>query len=278
MKHLIFIALASTISNAALAASETYTIDGNHTLPRFSYSHFGYSTQLSRFDKTAGKIVSDRVAKTGTVDITVDMTSVNTGSTLFNEHIQGKDFLDTAKYPTATFKSTQLKFAGDQLVAVDGTLTLKGISKPVSLKVTSFHCMPHPIYLKTACGANATAVVKRTDFDMGKYAPNVSDEVTIDIPVEATKDLGSWGELCDATHNSQKCQSTSFDIVSPFMYSYVLLQEHLINAPKRAKEVAKSCPETLAGVGVHLTDTVPVIIPCPFTFAGCMANCYMQAA
>jgi len=101
---------------------------------------------------------------------------------------------------------------------------------------------------------------KKTDFKLG------------------IKDHGSWGELCDATHNSQKCQSTSFDIVSPFMYSYVLLQEHLINAPKRAKEVAKSCPETLAGVGVHLTDTVPVIIPCPFTFAGCMANCYMQAA
>lgn len=189
MKRIILITLAATISNAALAASETYTIDSNHTLPRFSYSHFGYSTQLSRFDKASGKIIIDRVAKTGSVDVTIDTTSVDTGYALFNEHIQGKDFLDTAKYPTATFKSTQLKFEGDQLVAVDGTLTLKGISKPVSLKVTSFHCMPHPIYLKAACGANATTVVKRTDFDMGKYAPNVSDEITIDIPVEATKDL-----------------------------------------------------------------------------------------
>jgi polyisoprenoid-binding protein YceI len=87
------------------------------------------------------------------------------------------------------YKSNQLKFDGDKLVAVEGTLTLKGISKPVILKITSFHCMPHPIYLKEACGANATTVVKRTDFNMGKYAPNVSDEVTIDIPVETTKDL-----------------------------------------------------------------------------------------
>lgn len=189
MKCAFLFTLATTISAAALAAPETYTIDGNHTLPRFSYSHFGYSTQLSRFDKTSGKIVIDRHAKTGSVDVTIDTTSINTGSTLFNEHIQGNDFLDTSNYPTATFKSTKLKFEGDQLVSIEGSLNLKGITKPVTLKVTSFHCMSHPIYLKEACGANATAVVKRTDFNMGKYAPHVGDEVTLDIPVEATKDL-----------------------------------------------------------------------------------------
>lgn len=189
MKRILLFALATTIPTITVAAPESYTIDDNHTLPRFSYSHFGYSTQLSRFDKTSGKIVMDRKAKVGSVEVTVDTTSVNTGSTLFNEHIQGKDFLDTATYPTATFKSTQLKFDGENLVAVEGTLTLKDISKPVTLKVTSFHCMAHPIYLKEACGVNATTTVKRTDFNMGKYAPNVSDEVTIDIPVEATKDI-----------------------------------------------------------------------------------------
>lgn len=189
MKHLLFIALASTLSSPLLAATETYTIDGNHTLPRFSYSHFGYSTQLSRFDKTTGKIIIDRAAKTGSVSVSIDTTSVNTGTALFNEHIQGSDFLDTAHYPTASFESKQLKFTGEQLVEVAGTLTLKGISKPVTLTITSFHCMPHPIYLKDACGANATTVIKRSDFNMGKYAPNVSDEVTLDIPVEATKDL-----------------------------------------------------------------------------------------
>jgi polyisoprenoid-binding protein YceI len=188
MKRIILITLATAISSSALAASETYTIDSNHTLPRFSYSRFGYSTQLSRFDKASGKIVIDRAAKTGSVDVTVDTTSVDTGYALFNEHIQGKDFLDTAKYPTATFKSTQLKFDDDQLVSVDGTLTLKGVSKPVMLTVTSFQCMPHPILKKDACGANATTVIKRTDFNMGKYAPNVGDEVTVTLPVEATKE------------------------------------------------------------------------------------------
>ncbi|WP_341328432.1 YceI family protein [Methylotuvimicrobium sp. KM2] len=188
MKRIALLSLAATFSAATLAAPETYVIDGSHTFPGFSYSHLGYSTQMSRFDKTSGKIVLDRQAKTGSVEVTVDTTSVNTGLPLFNEHIQGEDFLDTAKHPAMTFASDKLLFEGDMLVAVDGTLRLKGIAKPVTLTVTSFQCMPHPMLEKDACGANATAVVKRSDFNMGKYAPQVSDEVTLTIPVEAVKE------------------------------------------------------------------------------------------
>lgn len=188
MKRFTLLTIAATFSTAALAAPETYVIEGTHTLPRFSYDHHGYSTQLSRFDKTTGKITIDRAAKTGSVDITIDTTSVNTGYPLFNEHIQGEDFLFTAKYPTATFKSNTIKFDGDKPVSIDGTLTLKGISKPVTLTVTSFLCKPHPMVKKDACGANATTVVKRSDFNMAKYVPYVSDEVTITVPVEAIKE------------------------------------------------------------------------------------------
>jgi polyisoprenoid-binding protein YceI len=188
MKRLALLPLFAAFAGAAFAAPETYVIEGSHTLPRFSYSHFGYSTQLSRFDKTSGKIVLDRQAKTGSIEVVVDTTSVDTGSTLFNEHIQGEDFLDTAKYPTATFISSKLKFKGEKLLAVEGELTLKGISKPVTLKVESLQCMPHPMLKKDACGANASTVLKRSDFNMGKYAPYVGDEVTITIPVEAVKE------------------------------------------------------------------------------------------
>lgn len=188
MKPTRLLPFAALFSSSVLAAPETYVIDGTHTLPRFSYSHFGYSTQLSRFDKTSGKIVLDRQAKTGSIEVTVDTTSVNTGSALFNEHIQGADFLDTAHYPTMTFSSHKLNFEGDKLVSVEGTLTLKGISKPITLTVTSFQCMPHPVLNKAACGANATTILKRTEFNMGKYAPNVGDEVTVTIPVEAAKE------------------------------------------------------------------------------------------
>ncbi len=130
-------------------------------------------------------MVLDKAAKTASVDIVIDTTSVNTGYPTFNEHIQGEDFLDTAKYPTATFKSTKVVFEGDKPVKVEGNLTLKGITKPVTLTVTSFQAMPHPMMKKDAIGANATTKVKRTDFNMGKYAPYVGDDVTIDIALEA---------------------------------------------------------------------------------------------
>lgn len=187
IKQLVAVAIAAS-SFAAVAAPETYVMDGSHTFPRFSYSHFGYSTQLSHFDKTSGKIVIDKAAKSGSVEVTIDMKSVNTGSALFNGHIQGEDFLDTAKFPTATYKSTKVNFDGDKVVSLDGNLTIKGITKPVTLSVTSFQCMPHPMLKKDACGANATAVIKRSEFNAGKYAPYVGDDVTLTIAVEAIKE------------------------------------------------------------------------------------------
>lgn len=172
----------------AWAAPETYVLDGTHTYPRFSYNHFGYSTQLSRFNKTTGNIILDPAAQTGAVDIVIDMTSVDTGYATFDEHIQGEDFLDTAQHPTATFKSDRVVFEGDRPVAVHGHLTLKGVTQPVTLTVTSFQAMPHPLLKKDAIGANAYTVVKRSDFNAGKYAPHVSDEVRIDLAVEAIKE------------------------------------------------------------------------------------------
>jgi polyisoprenoid-binding protein YceI len=181
-------ALALAISAPAIAAPETYGLDPAHTVPRFSYNHLGFSTQLSRFDKTSGKVVFDKVAKTGSVDIVIDMKSVNTGFPLFNEHIQGADFLDTAQYPTASFKSTKVNFKGDKPATIDGNLTIKGVTKPVILTLTSFQAAPHPMLKKDAIGANATTTIKRTEFNAGKYAPNVSDEVRIDIALEAIKE------------------------------------------------------------------------------------------
>ncbi len=187
-KQLATLALAIAAATPAFAAPETYVVEPTHTFPRFSYNHLGYSVQLSRFDKTSGKVVFDKAAKSGAVDIVIDTKSVSTGSTVFNEHIQGEDFLDTAKYPSAIFKSTRVIFEGDKPAKVEGNLTLKGVTKPVTLTVTSFHTMPHPMLKKDALGANATTKVKRSDFNMGKNAPYVGDEVTIEIAIEAIKE------------------------------------------------------------------------------------------
>lgn len=178
-------AMSLGIAASAMAAPVTYTVDGSHSFARFSYSHLGLSTQLSSFKATSGTIVLDQEAKTGSVDITIDTTSVETGNEAFNGHIQGPDFLDTANHPTATFKSTKVNFDGDKPVSVDGDLTIKGVTKQVSFEITGFAAKPHPMLKKEALGADAKTAIKRSEFNAGKFAPGVGDDVTITIAVEA---------------------------------------------------------------------------------------------
>lgn len=184
--HVLGIVLAATVP-CAFAAPSTYVIDDTHTQPRFEYNHFGFSNQLHSFDKTSGTIIYDPVAKTGSVDITIDPKSVNTGFSTLNNILQDKDFFDSAHYPTITFKSTLVKFKGNKPSKVYGNLTIKGITKSVVLTVTSFQHKQNPIVKKDEVGANAYTRVKRSAFNMGKYAPGVSDEVIINLPVEALK-------------------------------------------------------------------------------------------
>jgi polyisoprenoid-binding protein YceI len=177
--------LATLLGAPALAAPQDYVIDDAHTFARFSYSHFGLSTQQSRFNGTSGTIVLDKTSRSAAVAIEIDMTSVDTGDAEFNQHIQAEDFFHTARVPTATFKSNRVDFAGDVPTAVHGDLTIKGITRPVTLEISNFLNMPHPMLEKDAIGADATVVIKRSDFDAGKYAPYVGDDVTISIALEA---------------------------------------------------------------------------------------------
>ena len=188
MKRLATLAALVAFATTAQAAPETFVIDNSHTYPHFSYNHLGFSNQTHKFDKTSGKVVLDRAAKAGSAIVTIDATSVNTGYALFNEHIQAADFFDTAKYPTITFKSDKMAFRGDQPVSLVGDLTIKGVTKQVTLDITHFKCQPHPMLKVEACGANATTQIKRSDFNMGKNAPYVSDEVTLALAIEAVKE------------------------------------------------------------------------------------------
>jgi len=187
MKRLAALAALVAFATAAQAAPETFVIDNSHTYPHFSYNHLGFSNQTHKFDKTSGKVVLDRAAKAGSAIVTIDATSVNTGYALFNEHLQAADFFDTAKYPTITFKSDKMAFRGDQPVSLVGDLTIKGVTKQVTLDITHFKCQPHPMLKVEACGANATTQIKRSDFNMGKNAPYVSDEVKLTLAIEAVK-------------------------------------------------------------------------------------------
>ncbi|MDP3124643.1 MAG: YceI family protein, partial [Thiobacillus sp.] len=133
MKRLAALIALAAVATSAQAAPETYTIDNSHTYPHFTYTHLGFSKQTHKFDKTTGTVVLDRAAKSGSVDVTIDARSVNTGYALFNEHIQAADYFDTAKYPTLTFKSSKMTFNGDEPASLVGDLTIKGVTKPVTL-------------------------------------------------------------------------------------------------------------------------------------------------
>lgn len=189
MKKSLVIAsfLLSNLALISTVQAATYLTDPNHTFVRYSYNHLGFSSQMSRFDKVSGTVTLDQQTQKGSADITIDTTSISSGSPKLNEHIQDEDFFDTAKYPTAHFVSHDFIFTGDTLSEIKGELTVKNITKPITLHITSFKCALHPMTKKDACGANGTTIIKRSDFGMVKYIPFVSDDVTVDISIEALK-------------------------------------------------------------------------------------------
>ncbi|MBL0140915.1 MAG: polyisoprenoid-binding protein [Betaproteobacteria bacterium] len=189
MKRIALAALvASALSTAAFAAPETFTIDSGHTYPSFEIGHFGYSIQRGRFNKTSGKITLNAAAKKGMVDITIDAASISTGNEKLEAHLKGEDFFNVARFPTLTFKSAGFTMDGDTVKMVPGELTILGVTKPVTLTASQFKCADHPMARKKACGGEFTAKINRTDFGMKYAVPNVADEVTLRINVEALKD------------------------------------------------------------------------------------------
>ena len=172
---------------AALPASaQTYTLDPEHSQPFFEVSHMGYSLQCGAFTGATGTITLDRAARKGTIDVSIDTSTVRTSDAKLDTKVRGEDFFNVAKYPTMRFKSSRLTFDGDRLVAADGELTMLGITKPVSLTVSNFVCGLHPYTKNPLCGAEVATTIKRSDWGMTYLAPKlVGDDVKITIPVEA---------------------------------------------------------------------------------------------
>jgi polyisoprenoid-binding protein YceI len=183
----IFCILAVIMAAPALAAPEEYSIDSRHTFPVFEVNHLGFSTQRGRFNKTSGKIVLDRAAKTGSVDLSIDVTSLDMGFDTWNQHMWAEGFFDVERYAVITFRSNKLVFDGDNVVAAEGDFTLLGVTRPVRLTVNNFKCGAHPMNKKEMCGADIATTIKRSDFGMKKSLPAVGDEVKIFSPVEAVK-------------------------------------------------------------------------------------------
>ncbi|WP_206951192.1 YceI family protein [Trinickia acidisoli] len=174
---------AASIVSLTPASAATYQLDPNHTYPSFAADHFGgLSIWRGKFTKTTGTVTLDRETKTGSVDVSIDPASIDTGNAELNEHLQTPGFFDVAKYPTASYKGTEIKFDGDKPVEVIGTLTLHGVTKPVNLTIKSFKCMMNPMLKREVCGVEARADFKRDEFglDFGKsYGFNMDTKLEI---------------------------------------------------------------------------------------------------
>ena len=187
MKRPALAALLAALALPAAAEPETFTIDPNHTFPSWEISHNGISVQRGRFNKTAGKIVVDTAAKTGSADVMIDVASVDTGHVKLGEHLRSADFFDVVKFPALSFKGTTFTFDGDKVKSVAGELTLLGVAKPVTLNAVTYNCAQPP-NKKKVCGGDFLAVIKRSDWGMTRSLASASDEVTLHISIEALKD------------------------------------------------------------------------------------------
>ncbi len=152
---------------AAHAAPVTYDVDPTHTYPSFEADHMGgLSVWRGKFDRSKGRITMDRAAATGTVEIEVDMNSADFGLAALDKEAKGKELFETAKYPRAAFKGTLADFVDGAPTHAPGTLTLHGVTKPVTLDIRKFKCMPHPMLKREVCGADVYATIQRDEFGM----------------------------------------------------------------------------------------------------------------
>jgi polyisoprenoid-binding protein YceI len=184
-KHLVVALIAASAASAF--AADTYTIEPNHTYPSFEADHMGISILRGKFTKSSGTVVLDRAAKTGSLDITIDANTIDFGHEKLNNHAKTADMFDVAKFPTATYKSNSITFKGDVPATVQGELTLHGVTRPVTLTINKFKCIPHPMLKREVCGADASAEFSRADFGISYGLPRFAPEVKLAIQVEAIK-------------------------------------------------------------------------------------------
>ncbi len=186
MRKFLLAAALSALVAPAFAAPVTYKLDPAHTDVIATWNHFGFSNPSAHFGDADGSLTYDaaNVSKSS-VEVTLPLSGLEAFTAKFNTHLNSADFFDSAKFPTATFKSTKVESAGKDKLKVTGNLTIKGITKPVVLDVTLNKAADHPMKKTPSIGFDATATVKRSDFGVGNYAPAVSDEVKLHITTEA---------------------------------------------------------------------------------------------
>ncbi len=187
MKVIAVTLAAFAAATTAQAQSASYSVEPTHTFVHFEAAHFGTSTLRGRFDKKDGNITLDRAGKTGRAEITIDMTSINTGVAPLDKHLKSKDFFDAENNATAKFVGDKFSFNGDKVSEVVGTLTMLGKTMPVTLKATGFNCYAHPFFKREVCGGDFETTIQRSQYGMSYGLPGIPDNIRLLIQVEAVK-------------------------------------------------------------------------------------------
>jgi polyisoprenoid-binding protein YceI len=165
MYRIVLASLVTLISTMSFATPVTYDLDPRHTYPSFAADHMGgLSIWRGKFTDTSGRVVFDKDSKSGSVEVTVNMNSADFGLAKLDEHAKSPEIFDASKFPTATYSGTFTQWSGSTPTEVQGTLTLHGVTKPLTLKINSFMCKPNPTTKKEICGADASAQFNRSDF------------------------------------------------------------------------------------------------------------------
>jgi polyisoprenoid-binding protein YceI len=189
MRALKYLVLAGLLGAAVSvqAAPVTYKLDPGHTMVLFSWNHFGFSNPTAELGLGSGTLVFDQQHPArSSVDVTLPMSGLDTHVPALDEHLKKADFFDADKYPLVTFKSTRVQPLGGDKFKVTGNLTVHGVTRPVVLDATLNKIGVHPLTKAQAIGFDATATIKRSDFGVGAYVPNVSDAVKIRITTEGS--------------------------------------------------------------------------------------------
>lgn len=183
----VLFAMSLLLPLPVAAAPETFVIDMPHSFSNFEVGHLGITWIRGRFNKTSGKITLDRAEKKGSIEAEIDVASVDTGYARRDQLLQNENYFNVAQYPTMTFRSSKLRFNGDALAGAEGELTLLGVTRPVTLDITSFKCINHPVNKREICGAVAIGTIQRSEFGMTKASKSISEEVRIYLNIEAIR-------------------------------------------------------------------------------------------
>ncbi len=181
-------ALAASAATSAFAAPETYTLDPSHSQVIFSYDHFGFSTTYGMFSGFEGEIVFDADDPTASsVSVSIPVMNMFTGWEQRDGHFLSDDFFGASDGDLVTFVSTGIEVTGEDTAMITGDLTMNGVTQSVVLETELNQAGAHPINGAPLIGFDATTSVLRSDFDLGRFAPAVSDQVDIAISIEATQ-------------------------------------------------------------------------------------------